>query len=598
MKPSKIMIVENCIAIAEELRSYFSNFGYQVISVAQSGKSALRHLDNDKPDLITMDIELKGQINGIDTAKIIRKKYNIPIVFITSDMERETIEKAKEANPYGYIIKPLSENDLRVTIELAFYKYRMQLLLNEKDDLLYTIINSSPNLIYVKDSFGKYIMVNKTLADVWGTDIDSIVGKTDFQLRDMGLISDKKAKSFVKTDQEVIKTKKITFIAENQVVYPNGKKLWVQIRKLPLTWKGNPNYVLGIVENITERKNIAELRTKYEKTSKQLDETKEFNSLISSTLKDTMEMNFIGKSKKIKEVLDLAMRAAKYKDANVLITGESGTGKEIIAHIIHYASSRKNKLFVPVNSSSVPESLAESEFFGHTKGAFTGASQDKIGFLERADQGTLFLDEIGDTPPVIQAKLLRVLEDKKITRIGSNKQIQIDFRIISATNRNLDELILNKTFRMDLLYRLNTIEIKIPPLRERTSDIKHLLLFFVNKFSKSMNKAQPEISPAVYEKLSTYYFPGNVRELRNMVEKAIILMTGSILEPKHFITSDNKINELKNEEPYNSFNLSDVEKQTILKALERFDNNRNKVAEALGISRVTLFRKLKSYNIS
>ncbi|MCD4819803.1 MAG: sigma 54-interacting transcriptional regulator [Candidatus Cloacimonetes bacterium] len=598
MKSQKIMIVEDDISIATDLRNSLISLGYHVITIVKSGEEALLNLKNIKPDLITMDIELEGKIDGIETAIIINKKDNIPIVFITAHVEKEIFEKAKSVLPYGFILKPLCESDLRATIELAFYKHNMELLLQEKDELFDTVINTSPNFIYVKDSFGKYIMVNKMMADVWNTEIENIVGKTDFQLRDLGILSEEKVKSFVKEDQKVISTKQPMFIPEKQVIFPNGKKLWVQIRKLPLTLKGNPNYVLGIVENITEQKNILELKAKFEETSKQLYETKKFNSLISSSLKDRIEMNFIGKSKKIKEVLDLAMTAANYRDANVLITGESGTGKEIIAHIIHYASSRKNKLFVPVNSSSVPESLAESEFFGHIEGAFTGASRDKIGFLERADQGTLFLDEIGDTPSVIQAKLLRVLEDKKITRIGSNEQIQVDFRIIAATNKNLDELITEKQFRMDLLYRLNTIEIKIPPLRERTSDFKQLLFFFVSQFSKSMNKPKPEIKPEVFEKLSSYYFPGNVRELKNMVEKAMILMTGTILEPKHFVTSGGNIsNQVLHEEIQQTFNLSEIEKQTILAALERMNNNRNQVADALGISRVTLFRKLKNYNI-
>ncbi len=338
---------------------------------------------------------------------------------------------------------------------------------------------------------------------------------------------------------------------------------------------------------------ISNLQKKYEETSKKLLETKKHNSLISVALKKSINMNFVGESKKIRKVLDLAMTAAANKDANVLITGETGTGKEIIANIIHYASARKNNLFVAVNTSSVPESLAESEFFGYIKGAFTGAINDKTGYLEYANKGTLFLDEIADTPPQLQAKLLRVLDNKKIKHIGSNKEIQVDFRIISATNKDVDELIKNNKFRMDLLYRLNTIEINIPPLRERPADIKPLLFSFVQEFSKSLNKPMPKINSALVDKLKKYHFPGNVRELKNMIERAIIIMNSDTLEPEHFDTRT--INELETSsvEIIKYKTIDKMEKQMIIDALKETNNNRTRAARLLGISHSTLLRKLK-----
>ena len=338
---------------------------------------------------------------------------------------------------------------------------------------------------------------------------------------------------------------------------------------------------------------ISSLQKKHEKTHQKLLELKKHDSLISETLKKSMKLNLIGSSKKIKKVLELAMTAAANKDTNVLITGESGTGKEIIAQIIHYASSRKDQLFVAVNSSSVPESLAESEFFGHIKGAFTGAINDKTGFLEEANKGTLFLDEIADTPPQLQAKFLRVLENKKIKHIGSNKEIQVDFRIIAATNKNIDELIENNIFRADLLYRINTIEINIPPLRERPADIKPLLNFFVQEFSKSLNKPMPKINSAVVDKLKKYHFPGNVRELKNMVEKAMILLKSDSLEPEHFDTGTINNLETNSVEIIKYKTIDKMEKQMIIDALKETNNNRTRAARLLGISHSTLLRKLK-----
>ncbi|HHE37581.1 MAG TPA: tetratricopeptide repeat protein, partial [Candidatus Cloacimonetes bacterium] len=269
---------------------------------------------------------------------------------------------------------------------------------------------------------------------------------------------------------------------------------------------------------------ISGLQNKYEESSKRVIELKKHNSLISTALKKAIHMDLVGNSKKIKKVLDLAMTAAVHPDTNVLILGESGTGKEIIANIIHFASTRKDHLIVAVNSSSIPETLAESEFFGHLKGSFTGALSDKTGFLELADKGTLFLDEIADTPVSLQSKLLRVLENKRIKKIGSKTEMQVDFRIIAATNKNIDELLENESFRLDLLHRINTITIRIPPLRERPADIKPLLEYFIRELSKTLKKPIPKINAAVIDKLKKYYFPGNVRELKNMVEKAMIML--------------------------------------------------------------------------
>jgi DNA-binding NtrC family response regulator len=218
---------------------------------------------------------------------------------------------------------------------------------------------------------------------------------------------------------------------------------------------------------------------KYLQLQRRLKQMEEKNSLISKTLEKKIDRQFIGISSKILSVFDQAVIAANYPEANVLITGESGTGKENIARIIHHSSKRKDHLFCAVNSSAITETLLESEFFGHKKGSFTGAISDKMGFFEVCDQGTLFLDEIADMPFNLQAKILRATEEKVITRVGDTKQIHTDFRIISATNHDIDEMVKNNKFRLDLLHRLNTLQIHIPPLRDRTEDIKPQMKFLM-----------------------------------------------------------------------------------------------------------------------
>ncbi|MBN2165801.1 MAG: sigma-54-dependent Fis family transcriptional regulator [Marinilabiliaceae bacterium] len=321
-------------------------------------------------------------------------------------------------------------------------------------------------------------------------------------------------------------------------------------------------------------------------------------SLISKELESLIEKDFVGESDSIKRVLDIALKAAKDKDVNVLVTGENGTGKEVVSRIIHYASPRKKNVFAPVNSSAIPESLLESEFFGHIKGAFTDAKEDKVGYFEMANYGTLFLDEVAEMPHNLQTKLLRAIEEKKIKRVGSNKEIPVDVRIISATNKNVERLIGEHKFRMDLFHRINTIEINIPPLRERRSDIELILRHFVSSLSKKKGVESPEISPELIRKLRAYHFPGNVRELRNMVERALILSESNVLLPEDFPLRQ-EIESISNKDNrYATLDLEKNELRLIEEALRQADFNQTRAAELLNVSRDVVKRKIKKHNIN
>lgn len=321
----------------------------------------------------------------------------------------------------------------------------------------------------------------------------------------------------------------------------------------------------------------------------------ERNSLISKNLQTKIKRDFIGESRQIKEILEMALIASKYKDTSVLITGESGTGKENIARIIHYESSRKDNVFCAVNSSAITDSLLESEFFGHKKGSFTGAISDKKGFFEVSDQGTLFLDEIADMPINLQAKILRAIEEKTITRVGDTEPIATDFRIIAATNHDIDKLIEEKRFRLDLLHRLNTIHIHIPPLRERIEDIEPLLKHFITDFAWKLNKPIPQIDKETITILKNYSFPGNVRELRNMIERALILCKNDSLSTIDFLTKSS--NSAESQKEIVNFNLEENESSIIRMALKTKNYNQNKTAELLGITRDSLIRRMKKFGI-
>lgn len=345
---------------------------------------------------------------------------------------------------------------------------------------------------------------------------------------------------------------------------------------------------------------IMDIQLAVERTNKfialqsKLKEAELRQSLVSKELESMIEKDFVGESESIRKVLKIALKAAEDKDVNVLITGENGTGKEIVSRIIHYASPRKKSVFIPVNSSAIPETLLESEFFGHVKGAFTDAKEEKKGYFELANQGTLFLDEIADMPIALQAKLLRAIEERKIKKVGGNKEIPIDVRIISATNKQLGNLIDEKKFRLDLYHRINTIEIHIPPLRERTEDIEIILLHFVRLWSLKKGKKAPLIHPDVIKKLQSYHFPGNVRELRNMVERAMILSEGNELLPDDFPVKSDKSEVRTNKN--SSLDLDLHEKKLIEEALRQTGFNQTKAAVLLGISRDAMKRKIKKFN--
>jgi DNA-binding NtrC family response regulator len=318
------------------------------------------------------------------------------------------------------------------------------------------------------------------------------------------------------------------------------------------------------------------------------------NSLINNDLAKKIGREFIGVSKQMLHIVDMALLAATDKDMNVLITGDNGTGKEIVARIIHHASERHHEPFCPINSAAVPDTLLESEFFGHKKGTFTGAVENKKGCFELANNGTLFLDEISEMPHGLQAKLLRAIEEKKIKPLGSNEEFEVNLRIISATNSKPEKLISNNKLRIDLFHRLNTFMIHIPPLRDHKEDIEPLTDFFAQDIARRRKINPVKIDKRVYQKLKTYNFPGNVRELRNIVNRALLISGTNELNTDHF-----KIESMTNQKPTakGSLKLEDNEKKLIHYALIQSNNNNTKAAKLLGISRDTLIRKKRKFNI-
>ena len=302
---------------------------------------------------------------------------------------------------------------------------------------------------------------------------------------------------------------------------------------------------------------------------------------------------FIGNSYPVKKVKEMISRISG-TDADVLILGKNGTGKELVAREIHRNSSRKDKVFINVDLGAISESLFESELFGHTKGAFTDAHQDKPGRFELASGGTIFLDEIGNLSIPLQAKLLSVLENRRITRIGSAIEIPVDIRLICATNRNLHQMVNERRFREDLLYRINMVEIHVPSLRERKDDIPLLINHYLEIFKQKYHKPKLRISQNTLGKLKKYSWPGNIRELKNAVERAIILGNSGQLSPSSLFVPGYSVTETQGG---NSFNINENEKHLIIRAINHNRGNITNAARDLGIARTALYRRMKKYGL-
>lgn len=357
---------------------------------------------------------------------------------------------------------------------------------------------------------------------------------------------------------------------------------------------------LGAIDYISKPVNLDELEILLDRIVENKNLISE-NQLLREQLQEKNRINsIISQSSKMEEVINLASRSAKSR-ATILINGENGTGKEVLARAIHYISNRKDKPFVAINIPALSENLLESELFGHEKGSFTGADKMKKGRFELADGGTLFLDEIGDMSVSTQIKILRVLQEHQFERVGGTESIEVDVRIISATNQDLEKKIMEGTFREDLYYRLNVVTIKIPPLRERKDDIPPLIEFFINLYCKENDREKLEISKEAFDMLMKYNFPGNIRELENIIERAVVLTRGNLITlsdlPLHIRGFKEELSRPVLGKGTLPEQVEAVEKELIYDALRESAGNQTKAGKLLGITERNLRYKLKKYNI-
>lgn len=356
--------------------------------------------------------------------------------------------------------------------------------------------------------------------------------------------------------------------------------------------EGATNFLLKPWEN---KKLLATITAnlKVRESKKELEDLRSKQKVLIAD-QDQAYSEIIGQSAAMSQVLVAAQKVA-VTEANVLILGENGTGKELVARAIHRASNRKNEVFISVDLGAISESLFESELFGFKKGAFTDAKEDRAGRFEAANKGTIFLDEIGNLTLGLQSKLLSVLQNRKVIRLGTNKEIPIDVRLICATNMPLYQMVIENKFRQDLLYRINTVEVKVPSLKDRLDDLPPLIEHFLKIYCKKYNLPLKRVSTSTLRRLEKHNWPGNIRELQHSVERAVIMSEAQVLEPNDFFLSQMESN--KSEISGTSLNLEETEKILIRKVVDKHGGNISKAAKELGLTRASLYRRIEKYDL-
>ncbi|MFO8111601.1 MAG: sigma 54-interacting transcriptional regulator [Desulfosalsimonadaceae bacterium] len=454
--------------------------------------------------------------------------------------------------------------------------------MHEKDLNLYwkTVVDTIKDGVMIVDKRGVIVSVNRAMSEITGYERDELLGKpcTFLNCSMCDTVLEKSGEHWCL----LFRT---GYLNMREAVIQKKNTEIIPVLKNASLLRDGEDHVIGAVETITD---ITELNEK---------ET-QISALRSELLSENSFHGLLGDSLPMQQVYDLIENAA-CSDAPVIIFGESGTGKELVAQAIHNISRRSDNFYIKVNCAALNDSLLESELFGHRKGSFTGAYQDRTGRFEAAKDGTIFLDEIGDLPLSTQVKLLRVLEDQVIERVGDNQPRKIDVRIITATNRDLQQLMETGRFRDDLFYRINVIPIRVPPLRKRGGDISLLADAFFQRNRLKSDKPVKGISNAAMEALVHYSWPGNVRELKSAFEYAFVTCDEPMIRPEHLPPDILNAGKTKNGgREKSTLNREEAKKQQLIDALREAAGNQSRAAEILGVSRVTVWNRIKRYGIS
>src|SRR5258706_4978460 len=585
--PARILIVEDERITAEDLRDILTSLDYSVVASVSSGADAIALAEETQPDLALMDIQIKGVMDGTETARVLRERFNIPVIFLTAHADSGTVARAKSAAPLGYIVKPFQDGHLTASSDIALNVHGLALQWRVKSELFAPTLHAfAEGVIYVDG--GESIEFLNTAAEGWtGWSAREAIGR---QLRDVFPLTDAASGEGVETPLwRALGEGSLDDLGDGiLLLHRNGNRRVIAGSIAPI--RDHQGHVSGAV--VLFGRALGDSRIMTVKTDLEEDGGAGVGGF-----------KMVAASTAMKQVLRFARRVAESEVSAILIEGESGTGKDIIAQFIHHFGRRSRGPFVPLNCAAIPENLLESELFGYEKGAFTDARASKAGLLEVASGGTIFLDEIGEMPIALQAKMLRVLEEQTFRRLGGVRDIQVDVRVLAATNCNLTEAIEQGKFRRDLYYRLNVIQVFLPPLRDRKEDVLPLAENFVRLYNAKFKRDTQGVSNGAAAMLLGYDWPGNVRELRNVIERAMVLEDSNWIQAASLHISSPGSNPsladvpAESEEANFTLSLEEIERNLLSKALAKTSGNQTRAAVILGITRDTLRYKMKKFSL-
>ncbi len=560
---STILLVDDDRYILQHLSAMIDSFGHTAISTIYP-ESLFDMLDSESIDLILLDIFMP-QIDGISLLKQLKKHFlyhKIPVIVLTGDARKELLEECFSEGAIDYINKPINDIVLKARINSALSIRNQIQEIETVNDLLRRTFEGLAEGVASIDIHYNIQMISNQACKMLDLEEQEAIGKPAVTVFGASVVG-----PFGVLRHSLDNPKETTNI-QTQLFTKSGRMIPVNLSIISIGKRDSVTGWLVLFRDI--RQEERKLRQKSVGMS--------FGRMVSCT-------------PVIKEIFNMIEEIAT-SQTTVLVQGESGTGKELVAREIHDRSQNAQGTFVAVNCAAISPHLMESEFFGHEKGAFTGAHQKKVGRFELAHGGTLLLDEVGDIPLELQGKLLRVLEEQAFERVGGTKTIPVNVRIVAATNRNLEKMVQEKLFREDLYYRLNVIPIDLPPLRERLQDVPLLVSFFMEGLNQKNKRQVKHISSEVMQQFLRYKWPGNIRELYNALEFAYAVSRGAHLQSKHFPSVI-----FKHTRSRNTPALPKNKKELILHALQQANFDVAKAANILGIHRSTLYRQRKRYNI-
>jgi PAS domain S-box-containing protein len=586
---ARILIVEDERITAEDLCEILTGLGHTVTASVSSGAEAIAQAEVNPPDLALMDIRIQGDMDGTVTARVLRERFNIPVIYLTAHADSATVAHAKGAEPLGYITKPFQEAALHASIEIALHKHGEELKTLEKQELLTSTLRAISEGVISMDQRETITLFNPA-AEAWtGRSTREALGQPVEKV--FHAVAGASGDEVTKAWGQVLSHGTLQELPEGTVLVSSaGEKRTISGSVAPIR-----NHKCAVAGAVVVFGRVAEPSTASRPPVQE--------EPLASDGVDLGSFKMIAASPAMKQVLKFARRVAQSEVSTILLEGESGTGKDVLAQFLHYYGRRHEGPFVALNCAAIPETLLESELFGYEKGAFTDARAAKAGILEIASSGSIFLDEIGEMPLTVQAKLLRVLEEQSFRRLGGVRDIQVDVRVVAATNRKLTDAIEEGRFRLDLYYRLNVIQVSLPALRERREDILPLAEHFIRIYNTKFRRNIQGISHAAAGALLSHAWPGNVRELRNVVERAMVLEESERIQSSslHMVSPGGVGGELPRlaEEPEAPFqaSLAEAEKNLVMKALQKASGNQTRAAVLLGITRDTLRYKMKKFNL-